>query len=116
MLRLASAAAIAVLLPLTANAFERVADRNQFVALISDKALKRFGITLTVTQSGDIAGRAFGQKVTGNWQWNDGYFCRDLYYGGESLGPNCQTVEVRGSTIRFTADRGTGQYADLRLE
>ena len=69
-----------------------------------------------VTENGKITGRAFGQKVTGDWNWRDGYFCRDLFVGGDELGANCQMVQVQGNTVRFTSDRGTGQFADLRLK
>lgn len=98
-----------------AEAFRVVNDRDTFVELIRGRELKRLGITLKVSEAGQIIGRAFGRKVTGNWQWADGYFCRDLFYGKEDLGPNCQQVAVNGSTLRFTSDRGEGIYADLRL-
>ena len=49
--------------------------------------------------------RCHGQ--VGQWS-DDGYFCRDLYFGEESLGPNCQLVEINGSTLRFTSDKGDG--------
>ena len=53
---------------------------------------------------------------SGDWNWNGGYFCRDLYLSGRELDmDNCQLVEVRGDTLRFTSDRGTGDSADLEL-
>ena len=96
--------------------FQTVRDQNTFLSVVSDKALKRFGISLEVTPSGEIKGRAFGTPVTGAWRWENGYFCRDLFYGSRDLGPNCQLVLVRGDTVRFIADEGQGQYADLKLE
>jgi hypothetical protein len=93
----------------------RIADRNTFVSLVEGRSLTRLGITLTVMPDGTIAGRAFGKPVTGEWTWRDGYFCRDLFHDGESLGPNCQVVEKRGDALRFIADRGAGARADLRL-
>jgi hypothetical protein len=79
------------------------------------RELRRFGIRLTVTPDGTIQGRAFGTPVTGQWNWNDGYFCRDLFYGEDDLGFNCQLVQVNGETLRFTSDQGQGIYADLTL-
>lgn len=101
--------------PVFADGFDQIESRDSFVSLISDKKLTRLGINLVVTPSGQIAGRAFGRDVTGAWQWNGGYFCRDLYWGERDLGANCQAVKIDGSTIRFVSDRGTGQYADLTL-
>lgn len=99
-----------------AQEFQTVREQDRFVQLVNGRDLTRFGIRLKVTPDGEIVGRAFGRKVSGNWQWADGYFCRSLYYGERDLGPNCQEVKVSGETIRFTSDRGQGIYADLTLD
>lgn len=102
--------------PALADTFRAINDRDTFVSLMRDRQLQRMGISLKVSEAGQIAGRAFGRSVTGRWQWSDdGYFCRDLYFGEQPLEPNCQLVETDGSTVRFTSDRGKGIYADLRL-
>ena len=102
--------------PLMADSFRTIADRDAFVEVIRDRQLSRLGITLRLSEAGQIAGRAFGRDVTGRWQWSeDGYFCRDLFYGEKPLEPNCQLVEINGNTLRFTSDKGSGIYADLRL-
>jgi hypothetical protein len=98
-----------------AEAFNVVASRDSFVSLVQGRELRRFGIRLTVSPDGAITGRAFGTQVTGRWDWNNGYFCRDLFYGDENLGFNCQLVQVNGETLRFTTDQGQGIYADLTL-
>ena len=108
-----------VLLATTVNAdgFQRIEDEVKFLNAIEDRSLKRFGIRLQVSGDGQILGRAFGQKVSGDWDWKDGFFCRDLYLGGRELdADNCQMVEIRGNTVRFTSDMGQGDYADLRIE
>ena len=96
--------------------FSTVSSRDTFVALVEGRELRRLGIRLTVTGDGQIIGRAFGTQVTGQWQWDGGYFCRDLFHGQRDLGFNCQLVQVNGTTIRFTSDQGTGQFADLNLQ
>ena len=108
--------ALAVASPVAASDFQRIADRNNFVELIQNRDLTRFGIRLKVSQNGEITGRAFGRKVSGDWSWNGGYFCRDLYLGDAELDTkNCQTVQVKGNTLRITSDKGQGDWADLRL-
>ena len=100
-----------------AEGFQRIEDEVKFLNVIEDRQLKRFGIRLQVSGDGQILGRAFGQKVSGDWDWKDGFFCRDLYLGGRELDPdNCQLVEIKGNTVRFTSDMGQGDYADLRIE
>ena len=94
---------------------QRIDSRDVFVSLIDGRALTRLGITLNVTPDGRISGRAFGKPVKGGWAWKNGYFCRSLFFGDENLGDNCQVVEKRGESLRFTADQGQGDYADLRL-
>lgn len=108
-------AAVSLASPVKADDFDRVESRDEFVQLVAGRALTRFGITLNVSPGGEIEGRAFGQPVKGAWRWDGGYFCRDLVFGKESLGPNCQVVEKRGEVLRFTADEGKGDHADLRL-
>lgn len=102
--------------PASAEAFRTITERSTFLNLVEGRELRRLGIRLQVGSNGAIAGRAFGRSVTGNWRWEGGYFCRDLYYGSENLGPNCQQVKFNGNTMRFISDQGTGIYADLRLQ
>lgn len=116
MFRLVAAAlAMLIVAPASAEAFQKISDKTRFVQAVQNKELTRMGIGLDVTPDGKIIGRAFGRDVRGNWTWQDGYFCRDLYWGQRDLGYNCQEVKLHGQTIRFTSDRGTGQFADLTL-
>jgi hypothetical protein len=88
---------------------------DRFVSLVNGRELRRLGIRLSVSPEGQIEGRAFGAPVTGRWTWQDGYFCRDLFWNGDDLGYNCQLVQENGDTLRFTSDRGAGMFADLTL-
>ncbi|MCO8143630.1 dihydrodipicolinate reductase [Rhodovulum tesquicola] len=112
----AAALAITAAAPASAEGFRAVESRSGFVSLVDGKSLKRLGINLAVTPGGEIRGQAFGQRVTGAWRWDGRYFCRDLKFGTRDLGPNCQLVLVNGRTVRFVADKGTGEHADLRIE
>jgi len=121
MRRIATAAALSLataVLPAAtapADAFRAVTDRGEFISLVAGRTLNYPGVTLQVTQDGQIAGRGLGRPVTGAWQWREGYFCRDLYWGTRDLGANCQQVLANGGTLRFVSDRGAGRSADLRL-
>ncbi|MDD9976658.1 MAG: dihydrodipicolinate reductase, partial [Boseongicola sp.] len=46
--------------PTLADGFMRVSDRENFMSLVQDRQLKRFGIKLQVSDQGQISGRAFG--------------------------------------------------------
>ena len=102
--------------PALADGFRRVQDKDGFLSVVEDRELRRLGIRLIVTRDGRIVGKAFGKSVSGDWRWDGGYFCRDLSFGGDELGFNCQLVQVKGSTVRFTSDKGQGMYADLKID
>jgi hypothetical protein len=108
--------ALALLHPTAALAFDRVTDRSAFLSLVDGRTLTTIGVALRVTPEGRIEGRAFGAEVQGRWQWRDGFFCRELFAAGRSYPLNCQTVAVEGRTLRFVADQGAGDRADLRLK
>lgn len=108
--------ALSVAAPVAAENFTKINSEDRFVSLVDGRDLTRFGITLNVTPGGDITGRAFGRAVRGDWNWRSGYFCRDLFWGERNIGPNCQTVAVKGNTLRFISDRGRGEFADLVLK
>lgn len=108
--------ALAMALPVPALAeYRKIDGQAEFAGLVSGRELTRMGITLTVSPGGEIRGRAFGQDVSGSWTWQDGYFCRDLFWGDQAFGYNCQEVALNGSSLRFTSDRGAGRSAALRL-
>lgn len=95
--------------------YEQITDRSEFLDAVTNSTLTRLGIKVQVTADGGIKGSAFGSPVTGSWSWDGGYFCRDLAWGGDDLGYNCQEVAVDGSSIRFTSDKGSGRSASLEL-
>lgn len=113
---LIGATAAAVLSATAALAeFSKVDNQDQFIALVSGKELKRPFVNLEVSPEGSISGYGAAWPVTGSWTWTDGYFCRDLFWDGDSLGYNCQEVRAFGNRIRFTSDKGTGDSAEFRL-
>ncbi len=101
--------------PALAGDFSRVIDRAAFVNLVGGKSLTSLGVSLTVSPSGSISGRAFGSPVSGAWIWNNGYFCRTLKAADRIFARNCQVVQKNGIRIRFIADKGAGETANLRI-
>ena len=113
-LLLATAAA-----PAVADTYVPVKDQQTFLSLVQGKELRNFldGVRLNVLENGAIAGGALGWEVAGTWSWQDGYFCREMSWGGDPIPYNCQLVEARGDDrLRFTVDRGAGDSASFRLQ
>jgi hypothetical protein len=101
-----------------ANDFKPIKDRNDFVSLVKDRELRigLYNLSLNVLPDGKIKGRALGWDITGRWQWQDGYFCREMDWSGMPIEFNCQLVEAEGAErMRFTVDKGTGDSATFRL-
>ncbi len=94
-----------------------VTDEAAFLQLVEGRELRHrfYPITLNVLDNGQVVGRAVGWDVEGTWSWQDGYFCRELVWGGDPIPYNCQLVEINNDVIRFTVDQGAGQAAAFRL-
>jgi hypothetical protein len=105
-------------LPALANDFQPVTELDQFLSIVEGRELRLglFGISLSLTPDGRIDGRALGDTVTGSWAWQDGFFCREMDWGGTEIPYNCQLVEAQGTeVIRFTVDQGAGDSAEFNL-
>jgi hypothetical protein len=104
-------------IPIGAQAFERVSDKSAFIERIAGKSLtnRLYNVTLAVSATGSISGRAFDRAIEGVWSWREGYFCREMTWGDRAIPFNCQLVEARGNEMRFTSDQGAGASASFKL-
>jgi hypothetical protein len=101
-----------------ASEFQPVREKGDFLSLVQDRELRIgiYNLSLNVLPDGKIKGRALGWDITGSWQWQDGYFCREMDWSGMAIDYNCQLVEANGDErLRFTVDKGTGDSATFRL-
>ena len=101
-----------------ANDFQPIKDKDDFLSLIQNRELRitLYNLSLNVLPDGKIKGSALGWDITGSWQWQDGYFCRQMDWSGMEIDYNCQLVEASGAErMRFTVDKGTGDSATFKL-
>jgi hypothetical protein len=101
-----------------ANDFEPIKNKDDFLSLIQNRELRIgiYNLSLNVLPDGQIKGSALGWDITGKWQWQDGYFCREMDWSGMAIEYNCQLVEANGDErMRFTVDKGTGDSATFKL-
>lgn len=104
--------------PANAEGYQPIKEESEFVAKLDGRDLRvnMFNLTLLVASDGAITGSALGWSVTGNWYWQDGYFCRQMDWSGTPIPHNCQLVESLGSKkMRFTTDRGAGESATFDM-
>jgi hypothetical protein len=108
----------AAFLPAAANDFSPIRDQKAFLSLVEGRELRlnMFRVSIEVLPDGRIEGSALGWDLSGTWDWQDGYFCRELDWSGSPIPFNCQLVEVSGEDrIRFTVDKGEGDSASFTL-
>ena len=101
-----------------ANEFQPVKEKATFLSLVQDRELRIgvYSLALSVLPDGQIKGSAMGWAITGQWSWQDGYFCREMDWSGMEIPYNCQLVEATGDErLRFTVDKGTADSATFRL-
>ncbi len=100
-----------------AQSMSRVTDVAQFNQILAGKQLRLglFGIALTVAPNGTISGTASGYDVTGAWTWDNGFFCRQMNWGGTEIPYNCQLIEFGGGQMRATSDQGAGDDATFNV-
>ena len=96
--------------------FNKIASEVDFLEIVGGYTLVRPLIKLVVQNDGSISGTAAFRSVRGKWVWDNELFCRTLFWGERDLGLNCQLVQHNGKVVRFTADEGTGSFADFRID
>ncbi len=104
--------------PARAETFAPIKDLPTFLQLVEGRDLRigLYNLTLNLSPDGQITGSALGWGITGDWRWEDGYFCRQMDWSGYAIADNCQLVEALGSEkLRFTTDRGAGDSASFKL-
>jgi hypothetical protein len=109
---------LAATVAVSANDFEPIKDKDDFLSLVQDRELRIgiYNLSLTLLPDGKITGSALGWDITGSWNWQDGYFCREMDWSGMAIDFNCQLVEANGGErMRFTVDKGKGDSATFKL-
>ena len=106
------------LMVVSAQAGERIFDRSTLLDVVSEKVLilRLFGIKLKIMEDGRIEGKAMGRDVVGDWEWQDGFFCRSMFWGKRDIGYNCQEVSINNKKIKFISDRGLGASAKFWIK
>jgi hypothetical protein len=100
-----------------AQGYQAITDKATFLATMGGKNLSNrlYGVNLAVASGGQIVGSGAGWDITGTWAWENGFFCREMDWGGDPIPYNCQLVEFNGLDMRFTTDQGAGDSASFRL-
>ena len=100
-------------------AFVRISDGASFAQLIADKRLEvpdKPDRWFRLNANGTIVGDVGKGKVSGTWNFENGFWCRTLVAGVSSLGQDCQLVEHKPGVARFTREEGKGGSGEYLIK
>ena len=71
--------------------------------------------SIVVNADGTVSGPWDGSGVTGTWEWEDSFWCRDVAIGCRELGRDCQVWIVDGAVATVTRDKGNGRTFEYTI-
>ncbi|MCK8462937.1 hypothetical protein MUY35_03630 [Aliiroseovarius sp. S1339] len=95
--------------------WHRIENKIAFVAAIADRPLKGDGLRFQIHADGKISGQVGTETLAGEWHWENGFFCRTAWLEGESLGLDCEIIEIRGAEMRYTRNMGRGDASVVTI-
>lgn len=87
----------------------RLHTEADFLKEIADRELVAEGMSFTIHSDGTISGLVGSSQLIGSWSWEEEYFCRIAELNGERLGVDCEIIEIEGSRMRYTRNKGAGE-------
>lgn len=90
-----------------AESFKRIKTENQFKQLVVGKKLRFDKNYVTIKKNGHWSGKFWGEKLSGVWEWKNGYWCRTIKKN--SYPADCQTWSHRGKEFKLTREKGKGR-------
>ncbi|MEM1235851.1 MAG: hypothetical protein AAGI10_02695 [Pseudomonadota bacterium] len=99
-------------------AFVPVTDAAAFNASLVDQrfeGIEQPEVWFQFNSDGTMVGNLRRGTVTGTWEFEDGYWCREFEAGGTASPYDCQTVELADDLVRFTRNRGQGDAGVYKL-
>ena len=88
--------------------WRHITSESVFTEEVVDQYFGDDGGKSIAKSDGTIEGDFGGQKLSGTWQWQDGYFCRTSTLGDLDIGSDCLVIEVTDKQMRLTLGKGEG--------
>ena len=96
---------------------EHIKTKKQFLEQIAGKKLVEPDSWIVLAPDGTVSGQGPGTaEITGRWDWEDTYYCREITIDGERLLRDCQTVTRDGDTVNFIHEKGTSITISWMIE
>lgn len=98
--------------------FKRVATLDDYMSTVVGRQIV-FGDkknTTTTHADGTMTGTIAGKPIVGQWEWSNGYFCREGKHGDDVMERDCQVLEVSGDKIKIIRNEGSGSTSIFSLK
>lgn len=99
------------------NDFQRITTLEEYTSSVVGRKIVLGGKedTTTTHADGTMTGMFKGKPIVGTWEWENGYFCREMKIGDQVRKRDCQLMEVSGNSIRVIRNEGKGDTATYKL-
>lgn len=94
--------------PVAVAAVAPITTETEFRQALVGRTIGFEGSTFVINANGTVSGPWDGSGITGTWNWDGSFWCRDIAIGGVSRAPDCQLWTVSGNSATVVRDRGTG--------
>ena len=95
---------------------KQITTEKEFRAKVVGKKLITERGNVTIQADGSLTGQLGGKEVSGEWTWDDGYYCRSVAFGNRQLRDDCQMVTIVGKEVTFYRKKGYGDGFVYYLE
>lgn len=87
---------------------KQITTDKEFRAKVVGKKLITDRGYVIVQKDGSMAGKSGNRELSGEWTWEDGYYCRSVALGSRQLPDDCQMVTILGDEVTFYTKKGYG--------
>lgn len=109
-------AAVVIALASTSHAdnLKRIKKEADFRAMAVDqKYMSDKGDWILAASDGTLTGSFGGKDLTGAWNWQGKYWCRNARVGGKEIGSDCQEMHLSATQLRTKRQKGKGDWASV---
>ena len=86
-----------------------IVTKQAFLDQVAGRRLIQGDSWVIITPQGTVEGMGPDRNpVSGNWFWQDHFYCRTIHFDGKDLPEDLQSVTVEGDQVSFVHDRGNG--------
>lgn len=96
---------------------EDIESKTKFLEMVVGKKLVQDTTWVRILKDGMVEGKGpEAGDISGSWEWDGKYYCRDIVIDDVPLPRDCQAVSIIGDTVTFTHKDGSGISVSWKIE